>query len=311
MRLLLPLLIVLGAALALPALLSPEQGPLDDAARQRAPGQFMTLPQGTTHYQLLGGDTAPLVVMVHGFSVPSFTWIRNAPALAAQGHRVLTYDLFGRGYSDRPPLPYDRNTFVTQLNALLTALKIETPVHLVGVSMGGGVVAAFAATYPERVASVALLAPFNQPVDIGPLAWPILGDYLARVAYLPTLAEQQVGDAVEPGEREFWLAQFDEQRRFNGFDDAIIATATHYLQQDPGPDIQALAHHRIPVLLMWGERDTVFPFSQAPDVLAKLDKDTPFVAIPDTGHALHYQDAETVNETLITFWASYLQSPTR
>lgn len=300
---LLPLLIVLAIALALPAILSLETGPLGDDARKEATGQFVTLSQGTTHYLLQGPETGATVVMVHGFAVPHYTWTRNAEPVASQGYRVLTFDLFGRGYSDRPDLPYDRATFVSQLHELLMALDLSTPVHLVGVSMGGGIVAAYAADHPNRVTSVTLLAPFNQPVEIGPIAWPLLGDYLARVAYLPTLAEQQLGDFVEQENRDYWIERFHQQMRYDGFEDAIIATAQHFLQQDPGPDIQALARHEKPTLLIWGEQDSVFPFNQAPLVLSELGEGTRFLPLANTGHALHYQRAEEVNLAMLTFWA--------
>lgn len=300
---LLPLLIVLAIALALPAILSLETGPLDDDARKAATGQFVSLPQGTTHYRLQGPETGPTVVMVHGFAVPLYTWTRNAEALASQGYRVLTFDLFGRGYSDRPDLPYDRTTFVSQLHELLMALELNTPAHLVGVSMGGGIVSAYAADHPNRVTSVTLLAPFNQPVEIGPIAWPLLGDYLARVAYLPTLAEQQIGEYVDSDDRDYWIERFHGQMRYDGFEDAIIATAQQFLRQDPTPDIQALAQHHIPTLLIWGEQDTVFPFNQAPGVLAELGETGFFLPLADTGHALHYQRAEEVNRAMLTFWS--------
>jgi len=60
------------------------------------------------------------VVLVHGFSVASYCWERTVPALVEAGFRVLTFDLYGRGYSDRPDGPYNLDLFVRQIDELLT-----------------------------------------------------------------------------------------------------------------------------------------------------------------------------------------------
>lgn len=44
--------------------------------RDTLPGAFVRLPDGVTHYQLAGPEDAPVVVLVHGFSVPYFIWIQ-------------------------------------------------------------------------------------------------------------------------------------------------------------------------------------------------------------------------------------------
>ena len=79
------------------------------------------------HYELEGPADGQPVVLVHGFSVPYYIWDPTFPALAAAGLRVLRYDLFGRGYSDRPDLPYTMELFVRQLKDLLEALQVNKP----------------------------------------------------------------------------------------------------------------------------------------------------------------------------------------
>ncbi len=99
--------------------------PLDDKARSVSPGDFVQLSQGYVHYQLEGPETGETVVLVHGFSAPMFIWERTVPALTKAGFRVLSYDLYGRGYSDRPDVAYDKDLFDTQLLELLDALDIR------------------------------------------------------------------------------------------------------------------------------------------------------------------------------------------
>jgi pimeloyl-ACP methyl ester carboxylesterase len=70
----------------------------------------------------------------------------------AKGHRVLTYDLYGRGYSDRPGGEQDARFFIRQLEDLLEHQGVTQPVTLLGYSMGGAIGAAFAAKHPRPAA---------------------------------------------------------------------------------------------------------------------------------------------------------------
>src|SRR5258708_5112381 len=119
--------------------------PMDDAARHSAEasqfgGSYVQLADGVTHYGLAGPSDGRTVVLVHGFSVPYYIWDPTFAALTQGGFRVLRYDLYGRGFSDRPAIRYDADLYVRQLRELLGALKIDGPVDLIGVSMGGPVV---------------------------------------------------------------------------------------------------------------------------------------------------------------------------
>jgi pimeloyl-ACP methyl ester carboxylesterase len=296
---LLALALVAGASL--PLVRNTESLALDEQARSQAPGQFAHLPEGPVHYQLMGPDDGPLVVFVHGFSVPSFTWEKNARHLAERGFRTLTFDLYGRGWSARPAVAYDRATFVTQLADLLGVLGIDGKVSLVGISMGGAVAAAFAADFPERVASQVFLAPFNRPIDIGPLATPLLGDYLAYSFFIPGLAEQQLGDFFDPDHASGWIDRFRRQMDYQGFRRALLATAREFLQSDPMADFRAVGVAGTRSLLLWGDSDATFPYEQSGPVRDALGPRVEFKLIRNAGHALHYEQAGDVNRYLVDF----------
>ncbi|MGE5248620.1 MAG: alpha/beta fold hydrolase, partial [Bacteroidota bacterium] len=132
---------------------------LNEETRSTADGSFVPLQDGVTHYELTGPEAAQAVVLVHGFSVPYFIFDPTFEFLAASGFRVLRYDLFGRGWSDRPRLRSDVGLFVRQLNDLLDALGIRSPVSLVGLSMGGPISASFTVRHPERVARNVFIDP--------------------------------------------------------------------------------------------------------------------------------------------------------
>ena len=95
--------------------------------------EFVQLKHGAIHYGWNGPIDGEVVVMIHGFSTPRFVFMKNVGALADAGYRVLTYDHYGRGYSDRPTVDYDKTLYDEALLELLDELKIEEPVNLVGV----------------------------------------------------------------------------------------------------------------------------------------------------------------------------------
>ena len=64
-------------------------------------------------------------MLIHGFSVPYFIFDPTFNFLTKAGWRVLRYDLFGRGFSDRPHVRYNIDLFVRQLKELLDALNIK------------------------------------------------------------------------------------------------------------------------------------------------------------------------------------------
>jgi pimeloyl-ACP methyl ester carboxylesterase len=103
------------------------------------------------------------VLFVHGNVSSSLFWQQPLMALASTGrHRTLAVDL--RGYGDTDPLPIDPTRGVRDwaddIAALIETLGLER-VHLVGWSMGAGVVLQYLLDAPERVASVALVAPVS------------------------------------------------------------------------------------------------------------------------------------------------------
>jgi pimeloyl-ACP methyl ester carboxylesterase len=296
-------LTLLAAAVfaSLPMIRNAETRALGAQARSEAPGRFASLSGGPVHYQLHGPDDGPMVVFVHGFSVPSFTWEKNVHHLARQGYNTLTFDLYGRGWSVRPDLAYDRDTFVSQLAELLDALGVARKVNLVGLSMGGAIAAAFAAEFPERVNSSVFLAPFNRPVDIGPLAIPLVGEYLAYSFYVPGLAERQSADFAGPGPGGDWIGRYRQQMEYKGFRRALLATARGFMQYDPMTDFRAIGSAGTRSLLLWGDRDAILPDEQAGAVRDALGSGVEFRLIQRAGHALHLERATDVNRYLVDF----------
>ena len=122
-----------------------------------AGGQYIDLPQGKVFYKLFGDEKAKeLIVCVHGLGSGHFQWNLMVPVLVAQGYRVLIYDLFGRCLSDDLPGTerYTKEVFVHQIHELLklSDLASQYPSFgLIGHSMGGFLVQAYACAFPNDV----------------------------------------------------------------------------------------------------------------------------------------------------------------
>jgi len=277
---------------------------LDAVARQAAPGGFTRLPAGTVHFEVSGPPDGRSVVLIHGLTTPSFVWDHNFEALADAGFRVLRYDHFGRGYSDRPDIVYDRDLYDRQLLLLLGKLQIEPPVHLVGLSMGGAVAVTFTDRHPDMVASVALVAPAGFPIEepwyLKLAKVPILGDY-AMTVLGDRLITDGVRDAfVDPDRLGEFQAKFEVQMRYRGLRQAVLSTLRHMDMNDLGDVYDRVGRLEKPVLLMWGRQDRVLPFENSAEVLEAVPH-AEFHAIDGAGHDLNYEDPEIVNPLLLEF----------
>ena len=93
--------------------------------------------------------SGPPLVLVHGLGGDADQWAFCFEALSAS-HRVIALELLGFGRSDKPPITYRIAGFVEVLERFLAALGIARA-SLVGHSLGGWIVAAFALQFPRQV----------------------------------------------------------------------------------------------------------------------------------------------------------------
>jgi pimeloyl-ACP methyl ester carboxylesterase len=278
--------------------------PLDDAARADAPGQFVQLGDGMTHYELAGpADGAPLV-LVHGFSTPAFIWDPAFTAFAEAGFQVLRYDLYGRGYSDRPSVRYDRNLFHRQLVELLDALDFPRPMALAGLSMGGAIAAVFTQRRPEQVKSLLLLDPVGLPMkeswQMKLVRTPLLGDLVMYLFGDWMLVAGLKKDFSEPGDLSDYIAQYKLQMQFSGFKRALLSTIRSRVLRGASDAFRTIGQTDIPVLLIWGEEDDVAPFHLNAQ-LRQLIPQAEFYAIPNTRHLPHREAPAQVIPIIVDF----------
>jgi len=299
------ILILVIAAMAITYYLSQTRlMEMNEATRADLPGDFVELPDGVISYYQRGPETGEQVVLVHGFSTPKFVWDLTTGPLTEAGFKVLAYDHYGRGFSDRPDITYDADLYARELLNLLDALHITEPVTLVGYSMGGGNVVGFASRYPERIKKLILIAPVGfmpKPSGLSSLiALPGLGEFLMSNVYLPSLLEQIEGDVKSGGGTPHMLENFARQLAYKGYSNALLSTLRNYPMADLAEDYKMVGATGIPVFAIWGTADTVVPFSGAEKAKSAIPG-LEIYPVEGAEHSVTYAQAEIVNGKLIEF----------
>jgi len=232
---------------------------------------------------LEGGDAGkPALVLVHGFGGDKDNFTRVARHLLPH-YRVIAPDLPGFGDASRDP---DASyTIAEQVERLRAFLDQVAPgrIHLGGNSMGGFIAAQFAASYPERVATLWLLDP--------------AGTEAAQSSSL-LLRYRDTGDVPlllrAPADFRRLMAAATFRRPFLPY---CVATAlgrrgaadyplhTRILRQLTTVPLleQQFANLQMPTLIVWGAQDQILHPSGA-DTLRRLFRNSRVIVMPGVGH---------------------------
>ena len=275
---------------------------LNNKTRVELGGTYTSLPIGVVHYEIAGPKEGEVVVLVHGFSVPSFIWEPTFQFLKENGYRVLRFDLFGRGYSDRPDEEYGLELFSKQIRGVLHALAIEKPINLVGLSMGGPIVTRFTNDNPKKVKRLILQDPLVHQIPqstISPVHLPMIGELLANVLLIPNLIkgnQDKINEQRVPG----WGARFAEQAKIKGFRKGLLSSIRYFSSQPLIQEYESLSKSNIPKLLIWGSHDQVIPISEAKSIIDLIPK-IQYNIIDGAGHVPSVEKPEAFNEILLNF----------
>jgi len=294
--------LVLLGLFAIPLTIELTRAGMTDAVRAKAPGQFALLSQGTTHYQWLGPERGPVAVCIHGLTTPSFVWHGMAKGLALMGFRVLIYDLYGRGYSDRVRGTQDAEFFDQQLTDLLAQENVGNNLTVLGYSMGGAIAAHFTARHPQRVKQLILLAPAGMFELAGPkiaLArdLPVIGDWLFLAAYPWEVRRGIAAEVHLPTTVEGIYDLQEQETGRRGYFPAVLSSLRGLLRKPCEDQHRAIYAAGVPVFAIWGEQDDVVPLT-CKDTLDKWNPAVRQVVIQAAGHSLPHTHTEAVLDAI-------------
>ena len=154
--------------------------------------QEVRLSDGITSYKDIGNKNNEVIVLVHGATFGSLAYEEYVNVFVENNYRVITYDQYGRGYSDRVHSNVSIELMEKQLKELIEHCKVED-VILYGVSFGAAVVAKYAANNPENISFIGYQVPLINSANIPLLSIvkiPLYGDLLTRGFLVPSVLKR-------------------------------------------------------------------------------------------------------------------------
>ena len=313
MKILTASLIIIFLIIALPYLYRILE--LETISKSNIPkeGAWAPLSSGNIFYQIhtpISDPKKETIVLIHGFSTPSFVWNGMLGKLLTEGYKVITFDHYGRGFSERPKISYNKDLYVTELLDLMDYLEISGTVHLVGYSMGGPIAGFFTDEYPEKVASLTLIAPagFNKPKPFSNTSefiyLPLVGEWFFNVfreRFENTLMPETDGsDDINAINQQDYKRLFKEQFRYRGLIESLLSTIRNFNMYSTLDMYSRLGKSNIPALVIWGTLDGVVPYSTS-DQIREVIPQAELVPIEKGTHDITYRQPSQVGQAISIF----------
>lgn len=264
------------------------------------------------HYRLWpatsSSDSLPWILLVHGFGGSTWSWEKNAPVLASSGFNVIAVDVPPFGYSGKDP---DFNQSVDSRAGLiwkfLNSIRPGLQWHLVGHSMGGGIIQAMAILNPDQVGKVVFTDPAlfsnlsvidkkrRSLLNFKPIAWIAAGlgkAVMVRPKSIKKMLLSAYGQEPEPGDVEEYYKALSQK----GFALALIRSTAESHVTIP---IDGKAFNK-PAIAIWGDQDTWVPLEQMKPLLDQLPT-IKVIVIDGAGHLPMVTHPELFNNEVLRF----------
>ena len=240
----------------------------------------------------------PPLLLLHGFD-SSFLEFRRLVPLLREQFQLFIPDLFGFGFSPRPPQAnYGPEAVLLHLDALLEQLNADRPIGVIGASMGGAVAVELARRQPDAISALLLLAPAGltgRPMPVPPLLDRLGAWFLGRPGVRRGLCRQAFADPDgQVGPPEEQIASLHLQ--CPGWAEALAAFARSGGFAGCGAPLPPQPLH-----VIWGADDRILrpPLKQAAETLLQHPAET-FEAC---GHLPHIDQPQRVADRCLELLA--------
>ncbi|MEI6044867.1 MAG: alpha/beta hydrolase [Chloroflexota bacterium] len=279
------------AEIALPHTNTQRRANLQEDLSKLEQAHFVKI-NGVNHFYLdEGPPKGESVILLHGWDCSSFWWHSIVDILNIAGFRTINYDLRGHGFTDDPIVAdYEIATLVDDLRKLAELLQLEK-FHLLSFSVGSLIATAYAARYPESVASVAF---FNYGLFKYSAAFEQFGAKALATVFSKVLRRLKSWRAVyyyarltllkNPASRrdiEYGLLSLRDTSPNAAFYMAKSTMSREVLDQLP----QWVVSLKMPTLLVAGSHDKVISQKSSKRLATLLPNCTYFV-MPHCGHLI-------------------------
>ena len=250
-----------------------------------------------------GDEDAPLFFFLHGWADTGATFQFVVDALASRW-RVVAPDFRGFGRSAHTGGPYWFPDYLADLDIILKHYSPDSPVSLVGHSMGGNIASLYAGVMPERVKAIVNVEGFGLP-DADPDDAP--------TRYRDWLEADEAGADFARYPDFANLARRIRMRNPELSEDRAEFVARQWATEDNGAvRLRADPRHKMPnailyrraevaacwrnisaaVLLILGDKSSFG--AQSADFTSSLDVETESFIINGVGHMIHLEAAEVL-----------------
>lgn len=283
-----------------------------------AASQFLDLAPGfAVHVRDEGPRDAPVLLLLHGSNASLHTW---EPWVARLGrdHRIVSLDLQGHGLTG--PIPsgcYTGTCMAATVEQVRARLGIER-LAVGGNSMGGLVAIRYALAHPDRVSALVLVDSAGAQVRPGGGSRP-LGFRIAAMPGVRQLAEHitpramierslDQSTSVKAAATPDRVDRYWELLRHPGNRAATIARFSTPREPFDAQTLKPLAG--LPVLILWGREDRLFPPEAAEWFRAALPE-ARLVILDGVGHIPQEEAPDASAEAVRAFLAVHAPTPVR
>lgn len=270
--------------------------PDTDAAAMKAKyaggaSQFVELTPGlTVHYRDEGKRDGRPLVLIHGSNASLHTW-KQWVKILGENYRVISLDLPGHGLTGANPANvYDNASYVGVVDALLQKLNVQHAV-IGGNSMGGGVSWMYALSHPEKVDALLLVDAGGQPhsksgslpIGFRLMRMPVIKE-AARFIAPRSIFESSVKTSMHVQSKidDALIDRYWDLNRYPGNREATMQRFSATGNRNYATK-EKLAAIKVPVMIMWGEKDNLIPVSSA-RWFADAMPQAKLVIYPNVGH---------------------------
>jgi 3-oxoadipate enol-lactonase len=230
-------------------------------------------------YRIYPNAGKPRLVLIHSLALSGSIWDGVVSELSSE-FEILVYDCRGHGESDKPLGPYTVELFAEDLDALLDSCGWATAT-VAGCSMGGCVAQAFAAAYPQRALSLALIDTTAWYGPTAPKDWSDRADKVAKDGFASIIAFQLTRWFSE----SFINAHPEQTQKFSR---TFLANNVACYQAACGllgsADLRNAARGlRVPVSVIVGEEDYASPIAMSQSLHDMIPGST-LTVIPGARH---------------------------
>ena len=268
-------------------------------------GKFIDV-KGLKVYYKEKGSKGKVLLFIHGFSASTYSWRLNLEPLA-KNHKVYALDLKGFGYTAKPKeSDYTLDAQAKLVADFMDTLKIKSAV-LIGNSMGGAISIKVALQFPDKVEKLVLVD--SAGVSEGIVMFGVLGKNISANSLSKTLNYLFMNEHtiisiikslyVQKHLKTDEVAEgYVKPFRTPGIEDAFAEMVKGFVQDDDLP--KRIPEIKVPVLIVWGEDDTIIPVSAAKK-FNELIKGSKLIIYPEAGHMPMEEHPAEFNKAIAEF----------